>query len=146
MYNELRSNPNAYVSLLLAGKGDGRHAFSIHAPGQLKDGKPHSVRVKIAGSDFELNDSPKEINCYKADWDVQYLLLLNTSPWVMGQAVDKLLAGLRPPYLALPVRTDVGSNPFELSNMKQNFSHLMSHPSVKRFVFTTPNELIKQVG
>jgi hypothetical protein len=132
--------------LALAGKGDGRHAFCIHVPGRLKDAKPHSIRVKIAGSDFELSNSPLEINCRKADWDDEFLLLLNTNPWVMRRSVDTLLDNLKTPYLALPVRTDVGSNPFELANMEQNFNYLLSHPLVKRFVFTTPAELVKRVG
>jgi hypothetical protein len=129
-----------------AGKGEGRHAFCIHVPGRLKDGKQHSIRIKIAGSDFELSGSPKRMNCNQADWDEEYVLLLNTNPWVMRRAVDKLLAGLDVPHLALPVRTDVGSNSIELSNMEQNFKNLLSHPLVKRFVFTNPAELVKRVG
>ncbi|HKR02405.1 MAG TPA: hypothetical protein VJT09_17140, partial [Pyrinomonadaceae bacterium] len=132
--------------LSAAGKGDGRHAFCIHIPNRLKDGEPHSVRVKVAGSDFELSGSPKEIHFAQGDWDEEFLLTLNTNPWVMGRAVDRLLGDLEAPYLALPVRTDVGINPIELSNMEQNLSQLMSHPLVKRFVFTTPDGLVKRVG
>jgi hypothetical protein len=29
----------------------------------LKDGQPHSIRVKIAGTNIELKNTPKTITC-----------------------------------------------------------------------------------
>jgi len=49
--------------LAIAGKGTGKHAFNCFAPSLLKDGKPHSIQVKVAGTNFELTSSPKEIIC-----------------------------------------------------------------------------------
>jgi hypothetical protein len=40
--------------------GNGRHGFAYIFPRTLKDGKPHIIRVKFAGSDKEINGSPKE--------------------------------------------------------------------------------------
>jgi hypothetical protein len=131
--------------LLAAGKGNGRHAFNVHLPGSLRDGKMHSIRVKIAGSNFELNGSPKEIDCSKVDWDEEFLLLLNTDPWVMSRMVDTLLCELKNPYLALPVRSEVTLVPPEFANMEQNFNNLLSHPLVERFVFETPTGLVERV-
>ena len=55
--DELRDN------LIAAGKGNGKHAYTYVTPPYLKDGKPHSIRVTIAGAGFELSNSPKTINC-----------------------------------------------------------------------------------
>lgn len=55
--SELRDN------LIAAGKGNGRHAYTYVTPPSLKDGKPHSIRVIVAGAGFELGGSPKTINC-----------------------------------------------------------------------------------
>lgn len=55
--DELRQN------LIGAGKGNGRHAYSYVIRPSLKDGKTHVLRLKFAGSGFELGNSPKEINC-----------------------------------------------------------------------------------
>lgn len=49
--------------LLDAGKGDGRHGFYCTVPFWLKDGKPHCIRVKVAGTDVELIGTGKTINC-----------------------------------------------------------------------------------
>jgi glycosyltransferase involved in cell wall biosynthesis/SAM-dependent methyltransferase len=46
-----------------AGKGDGSHAFRYALPPWLRDGKPHFISVKVAGSDFELTATPKTIQC-----------------------------------------------------------------------------------
>lgn len=49
--------------LVTAGKGNGNHAFAYTPEAALKDSKPHSIHVKIAGSDYELGNSPKTITC-----------------------------------------------------------------------------------
>lgn len=55
--NELREN------LISAGKGNGKYAYTYMVPPNLKDGKPHTIRVKIAGTNFELGHSPQNITC-----------------------------------------------------------------------------------
>jgi hypothetical protein len=42
---------------------NGLHGFSIATPASLKNGQPHTVRVKFESSSTELNNSPKTINC-----------------------------------------------------------------------------------
>lgn len=49
--------------LLNSKKGNGRHNFSYPLPAQLKDGKPHSIRVRFAGTNTDLGNTPKEITC-----------------------------------------------------------------------------------
>jgi hypothetical protein len=54
--------------LLDAGKGNGFHAFAFSTPDSLKDGVPHSIRVRISNSSFDLTNSPKTINCSLHDY------------------------------------------------------------------------------
>jgi hypothetical protein len=46
-----------------AGFGTGKYGFLFPLPRSLKDGKPHLISLKIAGTDFELKSSPQEITC-----------------------------------------------------------------------------------
>lgn len=43
--------------------GSGRAGFFYSIPGRLKDGRPHSIRVRLAGSETELAGSPKALTC-----------------------------------------------------------------------------------
>jgi len=47
--------------LLKRGLGNGKHGFRLPMPESLKDGKTHSVRVKLAGTDFELFGTPRSV-------------------------------------------------------------------------------------
>ncbi|RCR65653.1 putative Ig domain-containing protein [Larkinella punicea] len=49
--------------LQTAGKGNGKHAFSFPIPESLKDGLPHQLSARVAGSSFMLKDSPKNLIC-----------------------------------------------------------------------------------
>ncbi|RRB07118.1 putative Ig domain-containing protein [Larkinella rosea] len=49
--------------LQIAGKGNGKHAFSFPIPESLKDGLPHQLSARVAGSSFFLKDSPKALVC-----------------------------------------------------------------------------------
>jgi hypothetical protein len=44
--------------LLAAGKGAGRHSYRLPLPTSLLDGRGHSLRVRITGSEFELPNGP----------------------------------------------------------------------------------------
>jgi hypothetical protein len=47
--------------LVKAGKGNGKHGFLYATPSHVKDGRQHVIRVKIAGTDIELNKTRKVI-------------------------------------------------------------------------------------
>jgi len=47
--------------LLDAGIGSGQHAFVYATPAELKDGKAHTIRVTISGTDVELTGAPKTV-------------------------------------------------------------------------------------
>jgi hypothetical protein len=49
--------------LLDAHKGNGAHAFAYPVPARLKDGKPHVIRLKVAGANINLTGTSKQINC-----------------------------------------------------------------------------------
>jgi hypothetical protein len=49
--------------LLDAGKGNGVHGFSFPTPARLKDGLPHSVRIKFSGTNIDLSSTPKTVTC-----------------------------------------------------------------------------------
>jgi len=44
--------------LLDSGIGSGEHAFDYATPAELKDGKAHTIRVIVSGTDVELTGSP----------------------------------------------------------------------------------------
>jgi hypothetical protein len=47
--------------LLDSGIGSGQHAFVYATPAELKDGKAHTIRVTISGTDVELAGSPMTV-------------------------------------------------------------------------------------
>jgi hypothetical protein len=49
------------ADLSKGGKGDGNHGFKVDTPPALRDGKEHTVRALISGTQTELKKSPKTI-------------------------------------------------------------------------------------
>lgn len=49
--------------LLAAGKGNGYHGFIMQTPASLRDGQPHTIRVRFTGSVLNLSATPKNITC-----------------------------------------------------------------------------------
>ena len=49
--------------LVVARKGNGAHAFHHPVGVQLRDGRQHTIRLKISGTEFALAGSPKPIRC-----------------------------------------------------------------------------------
>ena len=47
--------------LVRAKVGDGKYAFSVPTPAALKDGRPHTVKAVFAGTNTQLNGSPKTL-------------------------------------------------------------------------------------
>lgn len=123
--------------LLSAGKGNGKHSFSLPTPDSLKDGRPHSIWGKIQDTPFQLHISAVEQR-------VEPVLLLNTEPWLMKQEIDSLLNSTESPYLALPVRSNVSILRNEFENMQENLAYLLSHPLVTRFIFEPPHSVVSR--
>jgi hypothetical protein len=49
--------------LQAAGKGNGRHAVIVPLPTELRDGQPHEVSLRFAGTSTALASGPKAITC-----------------------------------------------------------------------------------
>ena len=49
--------------LVAAGMGDGRYGFRYVFPASIKDGKPHSIRIRVAGTTYQLRNTPKPLTC-----------------------------------------------------------------------------------
>jgi hypothetical protein len=45
------------------GVGTAKYGFDFLLPTSLRDGKPHSIRVRIHGTNIDLVDTPKTITC-----------------------------------------------------------------------------------
>jgi glycosyltransferase involved in cell wall biosynthesis len=61
-------------------------------------------------------------------------------------AMNHLLKTLAKPYLTFVVRSDIGTKPHLMKNMQENLNYIMSHPSAKKFVFSTPAETMTLLG
>lgn len=133
--------------LLLAGKGNGRHSFSLPTPGCLRDDRPHLVGARVANGCFELTNSPGTMTSDHPSWFEGGVVHLHTSaePWLLSRTIDVLLGSLGQRYLALSVRSHEILNRWQLANMSENFNYLLSHPLVKNFVLETPAELVARL-
>jgi hypothetical protein len=43
------------------GIGNGKHAFVFHYPPEMHDGKEHTIRVRISGSNIDLKQTPRTV-------------------------------------------------------------------------------------
>jgi hypothetical protein len=131
--------------LLAAGKGDGKHSFNIPLPSWMKDGTPHVIRAKVAGTAFCLNHSPKELACIEKGGSEEYMTLnLSFDAWLQCRIIDEILSSKRDRYLAMVVRSEAGIDALQLSNMEQIFDHILRHPLIGQLAFVTPDKVIKR--
>lgn len=131
--------------LLAAGKGDGRHSFNIAVPSWMKDGTLHLIRVKVAGTCFYLNNSPRELACNeKVRSDEHMTLNLSFDTWLLCKIIDGILSSEKNRYLAMVVRSEAGVDALQHSNMEQTFDHILRHPLVSQLAFETPDNVIER--
>ncbi|WP_421830342.1 hypothetical protein [Larkinella sp.] len=57
------SAANFRQDLLNAGKGNGQHGFNFAPPESVKNGQNQSISLRVQGSSYTLNNSPKTIQC-----------------------------------------------------------------------------------
>src|SRR5262249_10656576 len=50
---------NMRPDIARAGKGNGKHGFNYPTPASLRDGKPHSIRVRFSGTKKDLRKTPQ---------------------------------------------------------------------------------------
>jgi len=131
--------------LLAAGKGNGKHSFNVPVPTWLKDGKPHSIQVKVAGTDSYLKNSPKELSGCEANGAEYLTLNLAFNPWILCRIINTLLTSSDSPYLALVVRSDVSLHADQKSHLDQTVNYILDHPLIEQLVFETPAEMIRRI-
>lgn len=51
------------ADLAAAGKGSGKFGFLYPVPDRLKDGKPHTIRMTVSGTQLHLTNTPKVLTC-----------------------------------------------------------------------------------
>ena len=49
--------------LKAAGKGNGKHGLLLVTPQDLKDGRPHHILIRFAGTSQELTGQARDLNC-----------------------------------------------------------------------------------
>src|SRR6266403_1935622 len=134
--------------LHVARKGNGRHAFVCPLPDRLRDGQTHTIRVKVAGTNVELNGTPHEICCDSTDGAVDHYVTLNLggpSPLICS-LMETLLKEHARPYLALVMRSDIPLQRDPQINLEQNLAYICSHPLAHRLLIATPAEAVKITG
>lgn len=125
------------------GKGNGKHCFRFAVPDSIKDGKPRLIRAKIAESDYHLYATPKEYACPDngACQKNCFSLNLGDHPGLFCLLADKLLQTGSTQYMALIMRSDVGSYEHLMLQLGDNVDYLLSHDLAGRFAFETPQEM-----
>lgn len=48
-------------ALVRAGIGNGKHGFAFNYPSEMHDGKEHTIRVRISGSNIDLRQTPRTV-------------------------------------------------------------------------------------
>jgi hypothetical protein len=79
--------------LLAGGMGDGRYAFELVLGPRLRDGQRHTIVARIAGTDFELANSPREIHCLPEVSEPLAPAVLERVRRVAGRAAAALRTG-----------------------------------------------------
>lgn len=129
-----------------AAKGDGRHAFRLATPSQLKDGRRRLISARVAGTGSFLNGSPLALEGTVGP-DSDYLTIcLDHPPLIFELLVDRSLVEPNTTYLNLKVRSDFGNDEQRSANFVRNVEHLLAHPLAPQFDFTTPTEFLARVS
>jgi hypothetical protein len=149
--DELLATVTANLSrpdLAEVGKGDGYHGFAYPVLSKLKDGKPHWIRVRVAGTEIDLNLTPKEIcSPQRIDPFEQYFTLnLSCNSALFCQAFNDILRDSRTNYVAMVVRSDVVLHRSQTLNLERSLNHILRHAQVKKFAFDTPKQALKQLS
>ena len=140
---------NAYrPDLVRAGKGNGRHGFRFLLPDGLKDGKPHSIRVKVSETNFDLTSTPLEITCLHEHncQEEDIALNLGDNPETFSVVMDKLLTSQEEPYLAIVVRSEAAVRNETQVHLEENIGKIQAHPLIQEFAFETPSGMLKRLG
>jgi hypothetical protein len=131
-----------FRSDLFDGKG-GAHGFTIPPPEWKKDGKLHRIRIKVAGTHFGIDQSPKEV-AWKCDAGDDFVTLnLAYNDVLFSRFFDALINRQKPSVLAFVLRSDSMLVPELAGYIKRNLEYIVSHPPSSGFAITTPDEALQ---
>ena len=89
---------NFRQDLLNDGKGNGEHGFGFGFPASLKNGQAHSLSIRVAGSSYMLNNSPRTVTCSPGTRQgIETDVIANTLLLYPNPATDEVTASF---YLA----------------------------------------------
>lgn len=125
-----------------AGKGDGKHAFRLATPSYLKDGRPHEISARVAGTEVTLNCSPQVLQGLAEPDSETETIYIDQHPLTFGVVIDRLLDEPSTSLLTLKVRSDFGVHPQRISNVRSNIELLIDHPLAQHFHFMTASEFV----
>lgn len=133
--------------LLAAGLGSGYHGFRYPVPQRLRDGRQHTIRVKVAAADFELPGGPKEFSCASDHQHAAARLTLNLGldAQLICALFDALLLKEAVAHLGLVVRSDVAVAPAYRRNLEKNLAHIAAHPRAAELRIVTPAAAITMI-
>lgn len=130
--------------LLREGKGCGAHGFMIPVPEDRKDGQLHQISVKVAGTNFEINHSPRKIVWQRDSGGGDYWTMnLAMNHALFQKFFDLLLIEQQAPFLAFVLRTDAFGQDNSLTEFERNLNYIVSHPMAANLVIDTPAEATK---
>lgn len=129
-----------------AGKGDGNHAFRLATPSQLKDGRPHLISARVAGTSFALAGSPRTAEGTAHPESETVTIYLDHHPMTFGLLVDRILADPSTSLLTLKVRSDFGRDPQRSSHVRRNIEHVIGRPAAQRLDFMTMSEFVRRTS
>ena len=129
------------ADLLHAGKGSGAHGFRVPAP-KLRTGETQEIRIKCAGTEFELGNSPRYISDSSRPED--YVTMnLACEATLFRRLFDALVKSNDERLLTFVLRTDSVLAPSTASSIERNLAYIMSHPLSGQFEITTPPEALR---
>ena len=102
------------------------------------DGRAHVISVRVAGTRFNLNCTPRILEGTAGRDTDNLTLALDHHPFTFGLFIDRLLGESSTEHLILKVRSDFGRDPTRTSNFRSNMEQLMAHQFATRLDFTTP--------
>ncbi|MDA1314312.1 MAG: hypothetical protein O2968_13310 [Acidobacteria bacterium] len=134
--------------LARAGIGNGRHGFRFPWGNRLRDGREHDVRVRVAGTRFELKGCAGRVTAREnaAPLNDYKVLDLGDDPLLMCALVDVLLEQENCPCLVYVVRSHSFSLQETRMHVERNLRHLVTHPRVSELALMTPGKGLKAVA
>ena len=132
------------LDLVEAGKGNGRHAFRVSVPAELRDDRSHVIRAQFAGRAQQLVGSPRTVAWpINAPPTFHALDLCLRASYLRPWLGHLLAAGT--PYLSMTARTAVGVAEDREDALLATLQSLLELAQVEQFSFDTSAEALHRL-